>query len=132
MQKLSIVIFLLCINFINLFSQSQTLNDTMLSVSSSSSVYVSSVNLTGNFNELVIVGGFSDRTHDYPTINTNANCPPLGAFPDGTLIKDYVAAHGDHIPADDWLRPGLNSYFNQQSDGVYNVWCTPSFGQFLT
>jgi len=88
---------------------------------SSLQTYVSSVNLTGNFNELVIVVGFSDKYNEYPTLQTSDFYPLLGAFPDGTLLKDYVAQNGNSILADQWYDPLLNYYFTSASGGLYNV-----------
>ncbi|MCU7492671.1 MAG: T9SS type A sorting domain-containing protein [Ignavibacteria bacterium] len=90
-------------------------------LATTATAYVSSVNLTGNFNELIIVVGFPDRTHSYPRLTNDAEFPLLGAFPDGTLLSDYINSHGGSISADEWYRPALTDFFSNQSGGLYTV-----------
>lgn len=59
-----------------------------ISALESSQLYVSSINLTGNFHDLVVVVGFSDKDHGYPTMQNSDLYPLIGAFPNGTLLKD--------------------------------------------
>ena len=119
-------ILILALSTLRIFSQSI---DSPLDIITSniqynpSQPYVSSVNLTGNFNELIIPVGFPDRadTLGFPQITTNNDYPLLGQFPDGTLLKDYVHMNGDAIPVDEWFEPAFNHYFNTESGGLYNV-----------
>jgi hypothetical protein len=82
---------------------------------------INSVNLTGNYKELVIAIGFPDRDNSYPVLQSNEQFPLLGAFPDGRLLNDYVKSRGGTIPADEWYKPALNHYFNSLSGGIYTV-----------
>lgn len=82
---------------------------------------VSSINLTGNFNDLLVVVGFSDRNYNYPTLTTVQYYPKWGAFPDGTLLKDYIQQQGGSIPADVWYQPAFDYYYTELSGGLYNV-----------
>ncbi len=86
---------------------------------------ITSLNLTGNFNELVICVGFPDLPFslDYPTINhdNSGYFPKLGTFPDGTLLEDYVVSQGGSIPMDDWFKPALDNFYDIVSGGVYTV-----------
>jgi len=79
------------------------------------------VNLTGNFQELVVAIGFSDRSPAFPTINNNPDYPNPGTFPNGTLLEDYITSQGGSIPFDEWWEPALDSYFDTHSSGIYTV-----------
>lgn len=93
-------ILILAVSTLRIFSQSI---DSPLDIITSniqynpSQPYVSSVNLTGNFNELIIPVGFPDRnsTWGFPQISTNNDYPLVGQFPNETLLKDYVHTNGD-------------------------------------
>ncbi len=82
------------------------------------------INLTGNFEELVITISFPDQSRNpselYPTITASSTYPPLGTFPNGILLSTYVANNGA-IPIDQWYEPAFDNYFNSQSNGLYNV-----------
>lgn len=82
---------------------------------------VSSVNLSGHFEELVVTVGFSDFSPSYPTIDTNYAYPLLGVFPDGTLLSDYIIQNGSPIPIDEWYEPAFDTYFDTHSGGEYTV-----------
>ena len=97
--------------------------NTNLKTSGSVQASVSSVNLTGNFNELIIPVSFPDRPemNQCPIIVTNQAFPLLGVFQDETSLKDFVHNHNDTIPEDLWYGPGFNHYFTTESGGMYNV-----------
>jgi len=84
-------------------------------------VKISSINLTGNYHELVIAIGFPDRNPTYPRVWASMSYPLLGIFRNGTLLKDYVDQQGGSIPMDTWFKPAFDTYFNTHSNGVYNV-----------
>jgi tetratricopeptide (TPR) repeat protein len=85
------------------------------------STKVTSINLTGNFHELVIAIGFPDRNPYYPRLYANSDYPLIGVFANGTLLKDYVDQQGGSIPIDAWYKPAFDAYFITQSNGLYNV-----------
>ena len=65
-----------------------------LGVDTSNQYTVESVNLTGNFTELVVAVGFPDRpaTQGIPQLtDNNDKYPVLETFEDGTLPQDYIA-----------------------------------------
>ncbi|PIS46245.1 MAG: hypothetical protein COT22_01010 [Ignavibacteria bacterium CG08_land_8_20_14_0_20_37_9] len=116
-------LFILMFLFISILSYSQDLLAPIDNISStySTQTYTPSVDLFGDFHELVVVVGFSDKDYGYPTLQTSEYYPLLGAYPDGTLLKDYVAQNGNSIPADQWYEPLLNYYYAAVSGGLYNV-----------
>lgn len=74
----------------------------------------------GDFYELVIPVGFSDRldndgTLHWPTLKNSTTYPKHGVFPDGTLLKDYISNNGNEIPIEDWYEPMLDSFFDTHS-----------------
>lgn len=80
----------------------------------------STINLSGNFQELVIPVGFSDYNPSYPQITQNKNYPPLGVFPDGTLLNDFIQQNGP-INVEEWYEEGMEHFFSSQSGGDYTV-----------
>jgi tetratricopeptide (TPR) repeat protein len=139
----TIVILFLSIILYNGYSNCQQISGVLDEIPFDStfqqpSEKVSSINLTGNFNELVISVGFPDRptTLDYPIIVNNDIYPVCGVFEDGTLLMDYITSQGGSIPIDEWYGPAFRKYFNTHSGGVYTVnfnFKKPSSGgRFLT
>ncbi|MDP4173387.1 MAG: hypothetical protein Q8933_05425 [Bacteroidota bacterium] len=111
-----------------LFGVSETLSQTSSSAKKSKlekqqqqKTNEKTVSITGNSKELVIIMGFPDRDTSYPVIKSNDKFPPLGAFPDGTLLSDYMASHGGSIAIDKWYKPALNHFYSSHSGGKYNV-----------
>ncbi|MEG8948151.1 hypothetical protein [Rosettibacter firmus] len=107
-MKLIIFLISIFISFNVVLAQSARYSQDALPagyVSSTSSTKISSINLTGTFNELVIAIGFPDRnpTETYPRLYSSTTYPLLGAFPNGTLVNDYVNQQGGSIPIDQWF-----------------------------
>jgi len=87
---------------------------------SSTVPYVSSINLTGHIKAMVIVIGFPDRNHNWPKIYNNEHYPKLGAFPDGTLLSDYINTHGP-LPVDEWYKTAFEYFFQIHSGGKFTA-----------
>ncbi len=83
--------------------------------------YISSINLTGQIKVMVIVIGFPDRPHSWPTIkNNNSYYPKLGAFPDGQLLSEYISLNGP-VPVDQWYKPAFEYFFQIHSGGKFTA-----------
>ncbi len=102
-------------------------NDTLIVDESSASNqssgtdrYVSTINLTGHMKVMVIVIGFPDRNHNWPKIYNNEHYPKLGAFPDGTLLSDYINTYGP-LPVDEWYKPAFEYFFQIHSGGKFTA-----------
>jgi hypothetical protein len=77
--------------------------------------------LIGHLRMLVLVVAFPDRAQEWPVIkNDNSHHPKLGAFPDGTLLSDYIADHGP-VPVEAWYGTALSHFFNVSSGGMYTA-----------
>lgn len=80
------------------------------------------ISLVGKSRELVIIMGFPDRDQSYPVLkNKDEKFPLPGAFPDGTLLTDYINSHGGSIPVDLWYKPALNHFFSVYSGRRYDI-----------
>lgn len=123
MKKLLLFILIIFFTSVNIYPQaSKYLPDYIETAAlSEPASKVTSVNLTGNFNELVVAVGFPDRNPPYPRIYNSSTYPLLGTFRDGTLLSSYVTQQGGSIPVDEWYEPAFDTYFNTHSGGVYNV-----------
>lgn len=125
-MKIIFKIIILLSVFLPLYGQSYEMNclDNIEDVENenvTTIMMMTPVNLTGDFQELVVAVGFSDRNPAFPTINNNPAYPNPGTFPDGTLLEDYITSQGGSIPFDDWWEPALDSYFDTHSRGIYTV-----------
>ncbi len=68
---------------------------------------------------MVMVIGFPDRNNDWPVItDNNQYFPVIGAFPDGTLLSEYISVNGP-VPIDMWYEPSFERYFQVHSGGMY-------------
>lgn len=86
------------------FSQNNIFNtpiDTIIQdePASDSPYQITSLNLTGFIEVMVLVIGFPDRSHSWPQISNhpsypNEEYPLLGAFPSGITLRDYIAQNG--------------------------------------
>ena len=122
-MKSILVVLLLVSDAIFTYSQDMLTPIDEVTAANNSQSYVSSVNITGNLNELVIPVGFPDKanTISFPILENKPLYPLVGQFPDGTLLSDYIAQNGGSIPEDLWYEPALNNYFTTVSGGLYNV-----------
>ena len=83
MKKLSLIILVLFIFSVNIHSQEHKYLPDEYSETvtiSEPASKVASVNLTGNFSELVVEVGYPDRSPSYPRIYNNSTYPLLGHF----------------------------------------------------
>jgi len=76
---------------------------------------------TGNFNELVIPVGFSDRGNAWPVLTNSTYYPLHGVFPNGILLKDSITQNSGAIQVEDWYEPMLDDYFNTHSNNLHTV-----------
>jgi hypothetical protein len=64
---------------------------------------------------------FPDRAQEWPVIQNNNPYHPLrGAFPDGTLLTDYIAMHGS-VSIEEWYGRALGHFFEISSCGKYTA-----------
>jgi hypothetical protein len=86
---------------------------------------ITSLDLTGSIQVMVLIIGFPDRTHSWPKFANDPSYPdeyfPLqGAFPDETTLREYIATNGP-INVEEWIEPGFEIYLEKYSGGKYTA-----------
>ena len=86
---------------------------------------ITSLDLTGSIDVMVLIIGFPDRTHSWPKFSNDPSYPdeyfPIqGAFSDETTLREYIAQHGP-INVEEWIEPGFELYLDKYSGGKYTA-----------
>ncbi|MFH1525418.1 MAG: hypothetical protein ABIG69_02025 [Bacteroidota bacterium] len=80
-----------------------------------------SIPYLGNFEELVIPVGFSDRDNAWPVLSNSSYYPKHGVFPNCDLLRDSIAEYNNAYPIENWYEPMLDDYFDTHSNGLHTV-----------
>lgn len=86
---------------------------------------ITSLDLTGTIDVMVLIIGFPDRTHTWPQFANDPTYPdeyfPIqGSFPDETTLREYIAQNGP-LNVEEWIEPGFELYLEKYSGGKFTA-----------
>lgn len=86
---------------------------------------ITSLDLTGTIEVMLLIIGFPDRTHTWPQFDNDPSYPdeyfPIqGAFSDETTLREYIAQNGP-LNVEEWIEPGFELYLEKYSGGKYTA-----------